>query len=90
MTVIDVAGRKKLHEIAVGDKPEGVTWIGQGPLAAVTLYRDDAVVFVDTAAGKVVEHLTVADEPYGIVATADGSRGSTSPTNIPARSARST
>ena len=37
VTVIDVAGKKKLHEVAVGDKPEGVTWIGNGPLAVVTV-----------------------------------------------------
>src|SRR5947209_6170013 len=32
VTVIDTAKRAKLHEIKVGDKPEGVTWIGNGPL----------------------------------------------------------
>ncbi len=74
VTVLDVAGRKKLHEIPVGDKPEGVTWIGSGPLAAVTVYRDDLVVFIDTATGKVVKRLHVANEPYGIVALRDGSR----------------
>jgi YVTN family beta-propeller protein len=74
VSVVDPAARKVLHEIAVGDKPEGVTWIGTGPLAAVTVYRDDLVVFLDTARGKVVGRLKVADEPYGIVATRDGSR----------------
>jgi YVTN family beta-propeller protein len=72
VTVVDPVARKALHEIAVGDKPEGVTWIGSGPLAAVAVYREDLVVFVDTAAGKVVERLHVANEPYGIVATRDG------------------
>ncbi|HZY88718.1 MAG TPA: hypothetical protein VFE78_28095, partial [Gemmataceae bacterium] len=60
--------------IPVGDKCEGVTWVGNGPLAAVTVYREDRVVFLDAAAGKVVEKLPVPNEPYGIVATKDGSR----------------
>jgi YVTN family beta-propeller protein len=74
VSVVDALAHTVLHEIPVGDKPEGVTWVGNGPLAAVTVYRDDAVVFLDTAAGKVVERLAVADEPYGIVATRDGRR----------------
>ena len=72
--MIDVAGKKKLHEIAVGDKPEGVTWIGNGPLAAVTVYREDLVVFVDTATGKVVKKLHGRRRTYGIVALRDGSQ----------------
>lgn len=74
VTALDAATNAVLHEIAVGDKPEGVAWLGNGPLAAVTVYREDRVVFVDTAKGVVVEKLAVADEPYGIVATKDGSR----------------
>jgi YVTN family beta-propeller protein len=74
VSVIDTATRKVLHEVPVGDKPEGVTWIGGGPLAAVAVYREDKVVFLDAAAGKVVATLPVATEPYGIVATRDGKR----------------
>ncbi len=74
VTVIDAATNKALREIVVGDKPEGVAWIGNGPLAAVTVYRDDIVAFVDTDAGKIVEKLRVANEPYGIVTTKDSSR----------------
>src|SRR5436305_743369 len=74
VSVVDLKGRKVLHEVPVGDKPEGVTWIGRSSLAAVTVYREDRVVFVDAAAGKVVQKLPVNDEPYGIVATRDGSR----------------
>src|SRR5262249_44267465 len=39
VSVVDAQARKVLHEIKVGDKPEGATWIGKGPLAAVTVYR---------------------------------------------------
>jgi YVTN family beta-propeller protein len=74
VSVVDTAARRVLHEIPVGEKPEGVTWVGGGPLAAVTVYREDAVVFFDAAAGRVVGRLPVAAEPYGIVATRDGRR----------------
>src|SRR5947208_6401795 len=65
VTVLDTGNRKALREIKVGDKPEGVTWIGNGPLAAVTVYREDLVVFFDAQDGRIVRKLAVADEPYG-------------------------
>jgi YVTN family beta-propeller protein len=74
VSVVDPAAGRVLHEISVGDKPEGVSWIGAGPLAAVTVYKEDRVVFIDADAGKVIDTLSVADEPYGIVATRDGRR----------------
>jgi YVTN family beta-propeller protein len=74
VTVVDTTTNKALHEIAVGDKPEGVAWIGNGPLAVVAVYRADRLAFVDSAAGKVVEKLRVPNEPYGLVVTKDGSR----------------
>jgi YVTN family beta-propeller protein len=74
VTVVDTAARKKLHEIAVGEKPEGVTWVGAGPLAAVAVYHEDRIVFLDAKEGRVVKKLDVADEPYGIIASPDGSR----------------
>jgi YVTN family beta-propeller protein len=74
VSVVDTVARRVLHEISVGDKPEGATWIGTGPLAAVTVYREDKVVLVDTAAGKVVATLKTAAEPYGIVGSRDGRR----------------
>jgi YVTN family beta-propeller protein len=74
VSVVDTRSRKVLHEIKVGDKPEGVTWIGKGPLAAVTVYREDRVVFLDADKGQVVARLPVANEPYGIVANKAGTR----------------
>src|SRR5438552_13234290 len=59
VTVVDAATRKVLREVKVGDKPEGVTWIGGGPLAAVTVYHEDLVVFFDTEDGRVIKKLTV-------------------------------
>lgn len=74
VTVVDTKERKALREIAVGEKPEGVSWVGKGPLAAVTVYRDDAVVFFDASTGKIVSKVAVTNEPYGIVSSKDGSR----------------
>jgi YVTN family beta-propeller protein len=74
VTVVDTKERKALREIKVGDKPEGVAWIGNGPLAAVTVYRDDLVVFFDASNGAIVKRLKVFDEPYGIVANRAGTR----------------
>jgi YVTN family beta-propeller protein len=74
VTVVDTAERKALREIPVGRKPEGVTWIGNGPLAAVTLYDDNAVAIFDAQTGRVVRKIPVAHEPYGIVADRAGRR----------------
>src|SRR5690349_1476628 len=46
VTVVDALTDKVLREIIVGDKPEGVTWLGNGPLAVVTVYREDRIAFV--------------------------------------------
>ena len=51
VTVVDTATRKVLREVKVGAKPEGVSWIGAGPRAVVTLYEDNALVFFDAATG---------------------------------------
>ncbi len=74
VSVVDAMGRKLLHEIPVGDHPEGVAWVGNGPLALATLWGDDRIAFVDTETGKVLSSLTVDDEPYGVVVTKDGKR----------------
>ena len=74
ISVVDLKGRRALREITVGDHPESVAWIGNGPLALVAVNRDDKLAFVDTSAGKVVAFLNCAAEPYGVVATRDGKR----------------
>ncbi len=74
VTVVDTKERKAVREIKVGEKPEGVTWIGDGPLAAVTVYREDLVVFFNAQTGEVVKKLTVPDEPYGIVVNKAGTK----------------
>jgi DNA-binding beta-propeller fold protein YncE len=74
ITVVDLKARKALHELEVGDKPEGVTFLGDSKTAAVTVYRSNRVVFVDTTTGKAVHTMKVDAEPYGIVSNKDGSR----------------
>jgi YVTN family beta-propeller protein len=74
VTVVDTVARRALRELPVGEKPEGVTWIGSGPLAAVTVYREDRVVVFDPHDGRIVHRLPVAAEPYGIVANRAGTR----------------
>jgi YVTN family beta-propeller protein len=74
VTVVDLASRRVIREIAVGEKPEGVTWVGSGPLGAATVYHEDAIAFFDTSDGRIVGRLPVADEPYGIVADRAGGR----------------
>ncbi len=93
ISIVDIRGRKLLHEIPVGDHPEGTAWVGNGPLVLVTLWGADKLVFVDATVGKVVATLDVPDEPYGVVVTRDGKRafvshdypGSVSEIDIPAR-----
>ena len=74
VTVVDTKERKALREIKVGDKPEGVCWIGNGPIAAVTIYHGDAIVFFDAGDGKIIKKLPVGNEPYGIIANRAGTR----------------
>jgi YVTN family beta-propeller protein len=74
VTVVDTQASKALREIKVGREPESVTWIGSGPLAAVTSYRDDQVVIFDAREGQVLARIAVPPEPYGIVADREGKR----------------
>jgi YVTN family beta-propeller protein len=74
VTLIDVAKRAAVRELAVGQKPEGITWIGAGPGAAVTCYRDGTIVFFNAQTGEISKKLTVSAEPYGIVADPAGTR----------------
>ncbi len=72
VSVVDIGARKAVREIKVGDKAEGVCWIGNGPLAAVTVYRENLLVFFNTQDGRIIKKLTVPAEPYGIVANKAG------------------
>jgi YVTN family beta-propeller protein len=74
VTVVDTKARAKLREVSIGEQPEGVAWIGSGPLAIATCYREDRVVIFDTGSGDIVAKIDVADEPYGVVTDKAGRR----------------
>jgi DNA-binding beta-propeller fold protein YncE/mono/diheme cytochrome c family protein len=74
ITIIDVPKRLKLREIFVGEKPEGVSWLGNSPNVAVAVYRDDVLAVVNAHTGEVLRRLNVAAEPYGIVTNSAGTR----------------
>ena len=72
VSVVDLHTNRKLHEIKVGQKPEGVTFLGPTHKLAVAVYHDDRVVFVDADAGATLGHVDVFDEPYGVVSDSAG------------------
>lgn len=74
VTLFDLATRKPIQEIPVGEKPEGVSWIGSSPLLAVAVYAEDKLVIIDRAQGKISRSVSVPDEPYGIISNKDGSK----------------
>ncbi|MCH2611772.1 MAG: beta-propeller fold lactonase family protein [Pirellulales bacterium] len=73
-TVVDLKTSNVLHEIPVGKHPEGVSFVGSSKLAAVAIYDEDKIVFIDTIKGELVRTIEVFDEPYGVVSTTDGKR----------------
>lgn len=74
VTVIDTRAGKAVREIAVGSRPESVTWLGAGPRAAVTLYAARQVVIFDAERGVIVHRIPTKAEPYGVVADRAGKR----------------
>ena len=74
VTIVDLKSRKKLREIPVGHKPEGVTFLGTSHRLAVAVYGDDNVTVLDADTGEIAGRVEVFDEPYGIVCTPDGHR----------------
>ena len=72
--VIDTVTMKPRWEMAIGSRPEGITWIGTGTLLAATIYDEDFVVILDGSTGNLIHRIPVEDEPYGIISNNDGSR----------------
>jgi YVTN family beta-propeller protein len=72
VSIVELTGGKVVHEVAVGKKPEGVTFLGASHTLAATAYADDQVVIVDADSGTILKTIPVFDEPYGVVATRDG------------------
>jgi DNA-binding beta-propeller fold protein YncE len=74
VTVVQLPSGKKLHEVQVGHKPEGVSFLGKSHKLAVAVYADDNVAFLDADSGRVLARTEVFDEPYGVVSNSSGSR----------------
>jgi len=74
VSIIDLRNNKKLHEITVGHKPEGVTFIGPTHQLAVAVYHDDQIAFLDADTGKLLAKLDVLDEPYSLISTPKGDK----------------
>lgn len=74
VSIIELESQQKRHELAVGDRPEGVTFVGDSSKLAVAVYGEDRVVLLDAVSGRREGQIDVFDEPYGLVSTSDGSR----------------
>ncbi len=71
ISLVDVKKNQTIKEIHVGKRPEGISWVGNGPEALVTLYNEDAIALVNTEKGS-LKKLTGLIEPYGIICLRDG------------------
>jgi 6-phosphogluconolactonase (cycloisomerase 2 family) len=74
VTILELPRLVKRHEVSVGKKPEGVSFIGSSSLLAVAVYQDDCVTMLDAEKGEVVGQVDVFDEPYGVVSDPSGTR----------------
>ena len=74
LTIVDLQTHKKLREVAVGTKPEGVSFLGDSHNLATAIYADDKIVFVDADSGTLLGKTEVFDEPYGVVSNAEGTK----------------
>ena len=74
VTIVDLDAHRKIHEVAVGRKPEGVTFLGNSHRLAVAVYGDDCLVCLDGDSGKVFGRCNVFDEPYGVVSDPSGEK----------------
>jgi YVTN family beta-propeller protein len=74
VSVVDLRTNRKVREVKVGSKPEGVTFLGPTHKLAVAVYHDDAVVLLDCDGGEVLGRVPVFDEPYGVVSDSAGGR----------------
>ena len=74
VTFVELPSLQVRHEVPVGHKPEGVSFIGATHRVAVAVYGDDRVRLLDGERGEVTADIDVFDEPYGVVSSSDGRR----------------
>jgi len=65
---------ERVWETPVGKRPESVAFLCNMQTVAVTVYDEDAVVLINSKTGEIKSRIPVQDEPYGCVASADGTR----------------
>jgi len=74
VSIVDLGTNKKVREIPVGHKPEGVCFIGRSHSLAVAVYHDDQIAILNADDGTTIGRVDVTDEPYGVVSTAGGDK----------------
>src|SRR5689334_5173126 len=59
ISLVDLAERRVIGEVAVGKGPESACYLGDGPRVAVAVWDEDRVVLVDLEAMAVVRQIDV-------------------------------
>jgi PQQ-dependent catabolism-associated beta-propeller protein len=70
--LIDVATRKSVRRVPLGDDPEAFDISPDGKTLYVSSEDEGALTFVDLASGKVLKSVPVGKEPEGVKTSADG------------------
>lgn len=66
VVVLDLAARKAVGEIAVGEEPNGLALSADGKRLYVARRKAHAVAVIDTAAGKVIDQIAVGLWPVAV------------------------
>ena len=72
LTIVDVAARKAVAEVAVGGEPEGTAVSPDGKLVVQTSESGSAAHLVNAATGEVIDNLLVDARPRFVAFTPDG------------------
>ncbi len=71
VAIIDLAGRKTLHEVAIGSRAEAAAWVNNRVLA-VNIYHQWKVALIDTHTGEELEGIDLDGQACGLAVTRDG------------------
>ncbi len=74
VTIVDLNTHRVLREIPVGEKPEGVSFVGETTQVAVAVYAEDVIKILNASTGEITAVIPVFDEPYGVVSNQAGDR----------------
>jgi PQQ-dependent catabolism-associated beta-propeller protein len=70
--VIDIASRKSLARVPLGDDPEAFDFSVDGKMLFVSAEDDGQLLMVDSATGKTLKTVVVGKEPEGVKTSPDG------------------